>query len=80
MNIFKGKVKNEHMEFLFVVRKNAEDMYVAEVSGYMDSMAVAEEAFAIVHQIAAMKGIIIVKDNFDFYRDIIFNDNIPMFG
>lgn len=79
MNIFKGKIQSEQMDFMFVVRKNAEDMYVAEVNGYMDSIAIAEEAFAIVHQIAAIQGIVIVKDNFDFYRDIIFNDDIPMF-
>lgn len=72
--IIKGKKVIKGEEFNYVI-KDVDGGFDLEVNGYFANIEEASLAFDMVKD--AHSEFAFVSDNYDFYSDIIFNDDLP---
>lgn len=73
-----GSINNQDHEFHYLLRSNYSGEIEIEIAGGFASLELAAMAFKTVYGIASALGHdTITHDNFSFFRDIIFNDDLP---
>lgn len=74
MKIIKGNSSINGDNFHYAIVDKYDGGYDLEINGFFDNLNNAKEAFEIIKN--KFSHIDVVNDNYDFYSDIIFNDDI----
>lgn len=76
--VHKSDTINGH-EFSYAVRTTSDGIDIELISG-VTSLEFAEEAIEYIKQLDVCAGYENVTSNYEYLRDVIFNDNLPWFG